>query len=124
MTKPKEKKATKKTKPCKVISSGDMAKAEQCARDGCQNGTIEGLMGWSENFIINNKRISGKLLKKRQERKLFKRRELDGHAEKTPIVAIFQAKNELGMSDKTETKHGVAENLQSFIKWLKDRENG
>ncbi len=85
-----------------------MLKAESYARDGCQNGTIEGLMGWSEGFIHESEVIRRKLTKKRQERKLFKRQELDGHAVKQPVVAIFQAKNELGMSDKTETKHSGA----------------
>ena len=108
----------------KKITSVQMKKIGGYARKGCQNGTIEALMDWSPGFIHESKDIRSFLTKKRAERKLFKRKELDGHAEKTPVVAIFQAKNELGMADKTETKHETGENLQEFIRWLKKRDDG
>ena len=86
----------------KIISPADMALAESHAYDGCQNGTIEGLMGWDDSFIAKRKDIGRKLLLKRQERKLWLRRLQFKQCEKQPVVGIFLGKNYLGQADKQE----------------------
>lgn len=92
-------------RPKKVVTAEEMERIGNYALDGCQNGTIAALMDWDKEWLHQQKEILTFLTKKRAERKVRKRKELDMHAEKVPAAAIFQAKNELGMSDKTETKH-------------------
>ena len=85
----------------KINSPEDMAKAEGYALDNCLNGTIEGLMGWHNDFIGHNPEIAKKLTKKRQEHKLELRRS-QWNQKKNPALAIFMGKNALGQADKQE----------------------
>ncbi len=75
------------------------------ALDGCQDGTIAGLMDISSDTIHSSKKIQRFLWKKRCERKSKKRKEQDDHAKKHPVMSIFQGKNELGQTDKQEFQH-------------------
>jgi hypothetical protein len=86
----------------KIISDEDMAIAESYAFDGCQNGTIAGLMGWNETLIHDNKDIQKKLTKKRQERYAMLRKLQFKQAEKYAPMTMFLGKNYLGQTDKTE----------------------
>jgi hypothetical protein len=92
------------------ISPEDMARAEKLAYDGCQNGTIEGLMGWYEGFISKRDDIARILLRKRQERYAWLREKQFQQADKNPVSAIFLGKNYLGQADKQEItgKDGAA----------------
>lgn len=87
----------------KIISKRAMAKAKGYAYDGCQNGTICGLMGWPDNFIAQRPDIRKILLKKRQERYAWLRKLQFEQAEKFPPSAMFLGKNYLGQADKKET---------------------
>jgi len=86
----------------KYISPEDMARAEGYALDNCQNGTIEGMMGWEEGFIFKRKDIARKLLKKRQQHKVELRADQRAMSHKQPAMAIFLGKNVLGQADKQE----------------------
>ena len=86
----------------KIISPEDMERAEAYAYNGCQNGTIEGLMGWNTGFIHDSKDIRGKLLQKRQERYAYLRKRQFEQGEKNPVMNIFLGKNYLGQADKQE----------------------
>ncbi len=83
-----------------------------CASDGCQDGTIAAIMGIAKETIADSKQIRTFLHKKRALRYRRKRKEQDTHAKTSPAMSIFQGKNELGQSDKTETKHSGAIALQ------------
>ena len=86
----------------KIISDEDMARAEGYAYDGCQNGTIEGLMGWDDSFVAKRDDIGRKLLRKRQERKAWLRARQWAQCKSNPVVGIFLGKNYLGQADKQE----------------------
>ncbi|MCK5601913.1 hypothetical protein KAR91_08595 [Candidatus Pacearchaeota archaeon] len=93
----------------KVISDEDMARAEDMAYHGCQNGTIAGLMGWADAFIAEHEDIRKKLTLKRQQMKFDLRRRQLEQGKKTPVMNIFLGKNYLGQADKQEIsgKDGV-----------------
>ncbi len=82
-----------------VLTEAQWRKMAEHALDGCQNGTIAGLMDIPVQTIVDNKEIRDFLWKKRCERKSIKRKEQDKHAKTTPVMSIFQGKNELGQSD-------------------------
>ncbi len=85
-----------------MISDEDMKKAEGYALLNCQDGTIEGLMGWDAGFIAKRKDIAGKLLLKRQQHKAELRQAQRNMMSKQPAVAIFLGKNVLNQTDKQE----------------------
>ncbi len=100
---------------CKtVISDEDMAKAEECAFQGCQTGTICTLMGWDRQWVDGRPDILTKLKKKRAERKLAIRTAQMGNI-KNPVMGIWLGKNELNQTDKAEFKHGVDEVTTSLL---------
>ncbi len=88
-------------KPKKVITPAQMRKAEGYALDGCQNGTIEGLMDWPNQFIEHRKDIAKKLLKKRQKRKQLLRHAQTVNANKnhSNTMQVFLGVNELDQRD-------------------------
>ena len=100
-----------------VISPKDMALAEQYAYEGCQNGTICGLMDWDHEWLVQRKDTLRKLTKKRQQRKLSLRQAQnskaytqaeDGKVEgKDTTMLIFLGKNDLGQSDVIKTEHNL-----------------
>lgn len=105
-------------KPKTIISDADMAKAEEYAFQGCQNGTIAGLMGWDEEWLHQRKDILKPLMKKRQERKLSLRRAQNVKAlqGRDTAMLIFLGKNDLGQADKVDTNHDVGDRLASLMK--------
>jgi hypothetical protein len=94
-------------RPRKIISEEDKIKAGEYALKGLTNNTICTLMDWNHGFIEKKKDIKRHIDKKRAERRELKRAELDEHAKKNPVMAIFQAKNELGMADRQDHKLNV-----------------
>ena len=78
-----------------------MKKIGDYALNGCQNTTIEGLMGWPDNFIRERKDISAFLLKKRQERKykLRKAQTINATQKHNPTMQVFLGVNELKQRD-------------------------
>lgn len=99
------------------ISPEDMTLAEQYAYEGCQNGTICGLMDWDHEWLVQRKDTLRKLTKKRQERKLSLRRAqnskayttVDGAVEgKDTTMLIFLGKNELGQTDMRNVQHSLS----------------
>lgn len=106
-------------RPKKEVTPAQMRKAEGYALDGCQNGTIEGLMDWPNQFIEKHKDIAKKLTKKRQERKLVIRQAQNKQLN-TPVMAIWLGKNDLDQADKQETKlSGAVELLAPSVSMLK-----
>ncbi len=100
---------------CKtVISDEDMAKAEECAFQGCQTGTICTLMGWDRQWVDGRPDILTKLRLKRAERKLAIRTAQMGNI-KNPVMGIWLGKNELNQTDKAEFKHGLDERTTSLL---------
>jgi len=99
------------------VSEDELNKAMEYAFNGCQNGTIEGLMDWPGGFISKRKDIARILTKKRQERNNDLRKAQTDMAIKTknPVMQIFLGKNELGQADKQDIKHGVDKSLQSVM---------
>jgi len=88
-------------RPKREVSEEDMIKVEQYALENCQNATIEGLMGWPNDFINKRPDISKRVKEKRQEHKRLIR-ESQFHQRKNPVMAIFLGKNVLGQTDKQE----------------------
>lgn len=93
------------------LTDAQWKKMGDCASDGCQNGTIAAIMGIAKQTINDSKEIRTYLHKKRALRYRKKRQEQDKHAKTSPIMSIFQGKNELGQADKTEqkTKHDLSD---------------
>ena len=85
----------------KQVSSKDMTKAEECAFQGCQTGTIATLMGWDRQWLDGRKDILTKLTLKRAERKLAIRSAQMGNV-KNPVMGIWLGKNELNQTDRAE----------------------
>jgi len=83
------------------LSKDEIERAEQYAFEGCQNGTIAGLMGWSDAFISDHEDLRKKLRVKRCERKLALR-QCQWKYRNNVGMAIFLGKNELGQADKQE----------------------
>ena len=87
---------------CKtVISDEDMAKAEEYAFQGCQNGTICTLMDWPTSWLDDRDDIRKKLTLKRAERKLAIRSAQMANL-KNPVMQIWLGKNDLSQTDKSE----------------------
>jgi len=88
-------------KPKKVITPAKMKKAEGYALDGCQNHTIEVLMGWPNAFIENRKDITKKLQKKRAERKqkLRNAQYVNATENHSNTMQVFLGVNELDQRD-------------------------
>jgi len=105
------KKKNKVGRPRKVITPNQLAKAEQLAFEGHQNGTIADIMDWEHSFISEREDIRKKLTKKRAERKVWLRKKQNstagGRSKSAATMQIFLGKNELGQADKTETKLDV-----------------
>ena len=100
---------------CKtVISDEDMAKAEECAFQGCQTGTICTLMGWDRQWVDGRPDILTKLRLKRAERKLAIRSAQTANI-KNPVMQIWLGKNDLNQTDRAEVKHGVDETTASLL---------
>ena len=79
-----------------------IAKAEELALNGCQNGTIATIIGCDDETL--KKYLSPKLTKKRAERKVWLRKTQNTLAETNIAMAIFLGKNELGQEDKKTIK--------------------
>ena len=106
---------------CKtIIKEEDMARAEQYAFDGCQNGTICGLMGWAPSWLDGRKDIRDKLRKKRQERKLWLRQKQNAQVGNV-AMAIFLGKNELGQTDRHDLTSGGESLAAPVIERSKNR---
>ena len=88
-------------RPKVEISSGDMAKAEEYALEGCQNNTICTLMDWDHNLIEQRDDIKKKLTEKRAERKskLYKAQFDNATLHKNHTMQIFLGVNELDQRD-------------------------
>ncbi len=88
-------------KPKKVITPAQMKKAEGYALDGCQNHTIEVLMGWPNAFIENRADITKKLQKKRAERKQTLRNAqfINATVNHSNTMQVFLGVNELDQRD-------------------------
>ena len=101
MAKVKKKAKGKVGKPRKVITPEQMRQAEEYAYNNCQNGTIEGLMGWPNAFIENRPDITKRLGKKRQEGKAALRKAQHEKAlnDRDSTMLIWLGKNELGQAD-------------------------
>jgi hypothetical protein len=54
-------------RPQRQVSEEELDRAKDLAYNGCQNGTIEGLMDWPNDFINKHREIAKILTKKRQE---------------------------------------------------------
>ena len=109
MAKVKKKAKGKVGKPRKVITPEQMRQAEEYAYNNCLNGTIEGLMDWPNEFIVRRADIAKKLTKKRQEGKAALRKAQHEKAltDKDTTMQIWLGKNQLGQTDKTETRLDV-----------------
>jgi len=109
---------------CKtVVSDEDMAKAEECAFQGCQTGTICTLMGWDRQWVDGRKDILTKLTLKRAERKLAIRSAQMGNI-KNPVMGIWLGKNELNQTGRAEIKHGVDEATVSLLELIDGSSRG
>lgn len=88
-------------KPKRVLTPAEKKKAGGYALDGCQNGTIEGLMDWSEGFIHEKVEIRRFLTKKRQQRKQKLRHAQTVNANKhhSNTMQVFLGVNELDQRD-------------------------
>jgi hypothetical protein len=97
-------------RPQRQVSDEELDRAKDLAYNGCQNGTIEGLMDWPNDFINKHREIAKILTKKRQERYAWLRKTQFDQAGKNPVSAIFLGKNYLGQADKQEItgKDGAA----------------
>ncbi|MHC4389146.1 MAG: hypothetical protein ACYSX1_11120 [Planctomycetota bacterium] len=92
-------------KPRKVVTSAQMKRAEGYALDGCQNATIEGLMGWPNEFIARRDDIAKRLLKKRQQRKQKLRHAqfINATVNHSNTMQVFLGVNELEQRDVKTT---------------------
>ena len=108
MAKTKKKAKGKAGRPRKVITPNQLAKAEQLAFEGHQNGTIADIMDWEHSFISEREDIRKILTKKRAERKVWLRKKQNstagGRSKSAATMQIFLGKNELGQADKVDTK--------------------
>lgn len=104
------------------LTDEQWAEMGEHALDGCQNGTIAGLMDIPETTISTSKELRRFLWKKRCERKSKKRKEQDKHAVTSPVMSIFQGKNELGQKDKQDVVVDAGQDLKGFLGWLAGRE--
>lgn len=88
-------------KPKKVITPARMRRAEGYALDGCQNHTIEVLMGWPNAFIENRDDITKKLRKKRAKRKqnLRHAQTVNANINHSNTMQVFLGVNELDQRD-------------------------
>ena len=94
------------------------------ALEGCQNSTIAGMMGIPLTTIESNEELRRFLWKKRCERKHVLRQAQNKHAQRTPVMAIFLGKNELGQTDKQEVKHAVTEEAASLLDLVDGQNRG
>ena len=106
-----------------IISEEDMTKAEECAFQGCQTGTIATLMGWDRQWVDGREDILTKLKKKRAERKLAIRSAQTANI-KNPVMQIWLGKNELSQTDKQQVKHGVDETTASLLQLIDGTSRG
>lgn len=90
--------------PKKVLTPSQIRKMQNLAYSGCQNNTILDAMGLDHNLIQQRPDIKKLLTKKRAERKIWLREQQDYRVEndKSPAMAVFIGKQELGQADKTE----------------------
>jgi len=105
----------------KQITNKELKQAEEYAFNGCKNNTICGLMGWNHNFLEDRPDILKRLAKKRAEREFDLRKAQTDTAikAKNAVMQIFLGKNELGQSDKQETRHDVGDGLAELLRQIK-----
>lgn len=89
-------------RPKYEFTDEQIAKAEELALGGCQNGTIATILEVDKETLV--KYLSPLLTKKRAERKAELRQKQDKMALTVPAMAIFLGKNELGQEDKRTVK--------------------
>ena len=104
LTARKTKNGKKIGRPLRVFSDEQMTEMQRLAFNGCQNNTIASIMDIPIDTL--EARFKKLLTKKRCERKFKLRRQQNEAAENlVPSVLIFLGKNDLGQTDKNETKH-------------------
>jgi hypothetical protein len=91
-------------RPRRKFTKAEVAKIDHAASLNCKDGTIAKLIDCDVTVMLDQfaKRIR---LKRAKYAEYLRQCQYD-HAAKTPAMAIFLGKNDLGQADKQEIQHG------------------
>ena len=90
--------------PRRKFTKAEVAKIDEMALLNCNNNTIAVALDVDVNVMLDQ--FSKRINQKRAEHRQFLHQCQHDHALKTPAMAIFLGKNDLGQADKQEIEHG------------------
>jgi len=106
-------------RPKRVFSKEQKDKITEMALNNCHMDTIALALNIPKQTLLDNFRSY--IRQKRAEGRTELRRMQRNQAPKSPAMAIFLGKNELGQSDKQDIVLDAGEDLKSFVNWLNGR---
>lgn len=100
-------------RPKRIWTDEQRAQIDQMALDNCHMDTIALALDVPLQTLTDTFR--GYICQKRAEGRTALRRIQRDQAEKSPAMAIFLGKNELGQADKQEIRHDLSKETASLL---------